>query len=346
MPRKSVSKKYLHDIRFLVQLNIIGGKRGVLDFCMKEGLIANKYECPTCGEDMQLVEKKDGVDGFKWQCERAVNKKKHTVNRSVRKGSWFDASKLGMDDILIITRAWVEAYENHQISRLTRVDANIVADWMSFCQEVCLFACVGESTNLGGDGEIVEIESLLGKRNYNKDNGKPMDDEWVFGGVQNDNKYFFEVVPHKGKDILLEIIQRRIFPGTVVISDCWETYKCLKDERFKSFSVNQKVTFKNPVTGASANNVEGLWSSIRRKLHKKKQVEKIFDSNLAEFMWRRRHKNDPDLLFKSFLKAIVNLYPPMIKDEKQNENKVDSDVDEPQPGPSWKRTKYEKKGML
>lgn len=164
----------------------------------------------------------------------------------------------------------------------------------------------------------------------------------MFSGVQKDNKYFFEIVPHKGKDTLLEVIQRRILPETVVISDCWEIYKCLKTERYKIFLINQKVAFKNPVTGASANNVEGLWSSIRCKLRIKNQVEKIFDSNLAEFMWRRRHKNDPDVLFKSFLKAITNLYPPMIKDE----NKVDSDVDEPQPGPFWKKTKYEKKGML
>lgn len=144
---------------------------------MKEGLIINKYECPTCGKDMELVEKKDSVDGFKWQCEKTVNKKKHTVNRSVRKGSWFEASRLGMDDILIITRAWVEAYENHQISRLARVDFDTVTDWTSLCREVCLFACMGESTNLGGNDEIVEIESLLGKRNYNTANGKPMDDE-------------------------------------------------------------------------------------------------------------------------------------------------------------------------
>ncbi|GFR04960.1 hypothetical protein TNCT_167841 [Trichonephila clavata] len=36
------------------------------EFCMKAGLIANRYEC---GKDMKLVERHDISDGFEWRCK-------------------------------------------------------------------------------------------------------------------------------------------------------------------------------------------------------------------------------------------------------------------------------------
>ncbi|GBM58641.1 hypothetical protein AVEN_251912-1 [Araneus ventricosus] len=55
-------------------------------------MIAKEYACPTCGEKMVLTER-DGSDDYSWVCRKfGVNA--HHFRRTVRKGSWFDESKL------------------------------------------------------------------------------------------------------------------------------------------------------------------------------------------------------------------------------------------------------------
>ncbi|GFW71707.1 mitotic-spindle organizing protein 2A [Trichonephila clavipes] len=82
-------------------------------------------------------------------------------------------------------------------------------------------AVLKESEPLGGEEKIVEIdESMFGKMKYGK--GKPVNGQWVFGGVErNSNKCFFRVVPNTTKEELLSVIKEWVVPGSVIISDCW-----------------------------------------------------------------------------------------------------------------------------
>ncbi|GFX42834.1 DUF5641 domain-containing protein [Trichonephila clavipes] len=61
------------------------GKKELIEWCMKEGLIASSYECPKCNEQIGLNERKSVVlDGFEWRCrKKGVNA--HDVCRSIRK---------------------------------------------------------------------------------------------------------------------------------------------------------------------------------------------------------------------------------------------------------------------
>ncbi|GFX70601.1 uncharacterized protein TNCV_875751 [Trichonephila clavipes] len=46
-------------------------KKELIEWCMKEGLIASSYECPKCNEQMALNERKSVVlDGFEWRCRK------------------------------------------------------------------------------------------------------------------------------------------------------------------------------------------------------------------------------------------------------------------------------------
>ncbi len=75
---------------------------------------------------------------------------------------------------------------------------------------------------IGGEEKIVEInEGLVAKRKYNCGRIK-QGIVWVFGGVvRGETNYcFIEFVPDRKKKILLEVIRRRILPGTTISSDC------------------------------------------------------------------------------------------------------------------------------
>ncbi|XP_035220542.1 uncharacterized protein LOC118193551, partial [Stegodyphus dumicola] len=131
-----------------------------------------------------------------------------------------------------------------------------VVDWRNFCREVCMDVCVKKSEMIGGPGMAVEIdESKFGKRKYNR--GRRVNGKWVFGGIERESgKCFSEVVEDRSRETLLEVIRRKILPGTMIISDCWKSYDCLKNEGFQHLSVNHSLNFVEPTTGAHTNNIE------------------------------------------------------------------------------------------
>ncbi|GFV84027.1 uncharacterized protein TNCV_1368381 [Trichonephila clavipes] len=57
-----------YTLEFFTLLNA-RSKKELIEWCMKEGLIASSYECPKCNEQMGLNEGKSVVlDGFEWRC--------------------------------------------------------------------------------------------------------------------------------------------------------------------------------------------------------------------------------------------------------------------------------------
>lgn len=158
-------------------------------------------------------------------------------------------------------------------------------------------------------GVIVEIdESKFGKRKYNR--GHRVDGAWVFGGRERDDgrKCFFEVVAKRDKDTLLEIIKRKILPGTLIISDCWKAYDCLEKEGYRHMTVNHSKNFKDPETGAHTNSIEGTWQKIKHGVHFPQfGIKKGFlGGYLAEYQWRC-WVGDRERFF-CFLECIREIY--------------------------------------
>ncbi|GFY19917.1 mitotic-spindle organizing protein 2A [Trichonephila clavipes] len=88
-----------YTLEFFTLLNA-RGKKELIEWCMKEGLIASSYECPNCNEQMRLNERKSVVlDGFEWRCRKKVCMNA-VVNESVKIGGVnviveIDESKFG-----------------------------------------------------------------------------------------------------------------------------------------------------------------------------------------------------------------------------------------------------------
>lgn len=67
---------------------------------MEEGLFAKERLCPICAGEMSLSRCEDRSDGFKWECRVQVNFKKHRAELSIRKDSWFEKSRMTLEEIL------------------------------------------------------------------------------------------------------------------------------------------------------------------------------------------------------------------------------------------------------
>ena len=144
------------------------------------------------------------------------------------------------------------------------------------------------SVQLGGDNIVVEIdEAKIGKRKYNK--GRLVTGQWVFGGIERETKsLFIEPVPNRSSKTLLRVIQKWIKPDSTILSDCWKSYNCLYKKGFQHFTVNHKMNFVDPDSGAHTQNIERCWRETRANIprygtrkehHKKWRITKDVDCN-------------------------------------------------------------------
>jgi hypothetical protein len=72
------------------------------------------------------------------------------------------------------------------------------------------------------------------------------------------NHCFFIPVKRRNKRTLWPLIFKHIAQGTKIISDGWSAYKGL-DQFYEHEMVNHSENFKDPITGARTNTIEGCW---------------------------------------------------------------------------------------
>ncbi|KAK3932709.1 putative transposase-like protein [Frankliniella fusca] len=278
-----------------------------LKWLHEAGVLTSEYICPNCVRPMVLGAKNRCQDGFVWRCNRC------NTTRSVRVGSWFAESKISLRKIMLITYMRVYKFSQEHIMREADISNKIVVDWFSFCREVCVEIMLKQHEPIGGPEKIVEIdETLCNKRKYNKGK-KKVCQQWVFGGVeQGSNKCFLVKVDKRDARTLIPLIVKNVLPGTTIYSDSWKAYETLGPRGFRHLQVNHSVTFKEGEV--CTNTVEGMWALVKRSFPRCNRQKAIFDSYLAEFMFRRRWLSEGDK-FAMFLEKIKVVYKPKTADD-------------------------------
>ena len=89
----------------------------VMNWCIKNGLIASELECPTCGGQMKLARRGSKATGFSFRCN---TNKTHEV--ASRKFSFFENSKLTIQDIMVFVKSYLEGHTLFMTSKLSGVN--------------------------------------------------------------------------------------------------------------------------------------------------------------------------------------------------------------------------------
>ena len=280
-------------------------KEMLVHWLMNEELMVKERSCPMCAGEMSLTRCEDRSDGLKWECRKQVNGKKHRAEVSIWKGSWFDSSKMTLEEILKLTYWWCQDLDQTQVKHELRLAESTGVDWDSFCREVCEITLLENGEKLGGNGKVVQIdESKFGKRKYHR--GHHVEGQWVFGGIEQDSrKCFLVAVEKRDEQTLLPIIQKWIEPGTVIVSDCWKAYSKLEAHGYEQRTVNHSREFVNK-DGDHTNKIEGHWRHAKCKLPKFGVRKHLFSTYLAEFIWRYMHCDED--LFRLFLNDVKKVY--------------------------------------
>ena len=128
----------------------------------------------------------------------------------------------------------------------------------------------------------------------------------------NHDECFFEYVERRNEETLLEVIQRKILPGSTIMSDMWSGYQNLLTRLshygYSHLTVNHSQNFINPVTGANTQSIESFWSVIKRNLRKKGTNYgkfNIMQSKIKEDLFKKQFINTK---FETMIEIIAFIY--------------------------------------
>jgi transposase-like protein len=265
--------------------------------------------------------------GKHFRCHRTVQAgtvAPHDVRISLAAGSWFERSKLPMEQIVLLTYFVAYGASYDEIHRecvsldfdsRARLGSETVADWYFYFREVTERAMLDRWTAagpMGGPGFIVEIdESKFGKRKNNV--GRVTDGHWVLGLYQRGTAKLRAIVLTQDRSAasLLPLIQRHVLPGTTIMTDEWRAYRGLPALGYTHLRVNHSTNFVDPLTGAHTQNIESQWRPMKKYVcrggvpnepHLKQQ-------HIMEYLWRRDVKNAGSDAFVQLVTELLHQFP-------------------------------------
>jgi hypothetical protein len=124
-----------------------------IEFLKDIGFLRKAMRCGSCEGDMTWSAHPILSDGFAWRCNRRVAGVKCGHMASIRRGSWFQRSRLTLLEILLITYDIVCREPAHRIQYEYGIDSNTIADWGMFCREAMLAFLEGSSVKRPLDGQ-------------------------------------------------------------------------------------------------------------------------------------------------------------------------------------------------
>jgi IS1 family transposase len=271
---------------------IFASEEHALKYLIEKGVIPESAICSKCSGPATLRMERKVYRCASYKCR---------TERSCLRGTFFSGHRVQINKILEVAYYWLAKASNIQIETFTGVCDQAVTSFVRFLRQLVADMLDEIDYVIGGEGSIVEIdETKLGKRKYNR--GHRVDGVWILVGVERtaERKVFMRIIEKRDSETLTNLILRHVNPGSVIITDYWKGYLRLSDHDFTHLKVNHSVTFKDELTGACTNTVEGTNNAIKMSIQPRQRTKNCED-NLWEFIWRRRNQGS---LWESFIRAL------------------------------------------
>lgn len=124
----------------------------------------------------------------------------------------------------------------------------------------------------------------------------------VFGILERNGKVYTRVVPNVTAKTLMDEIKAKTHKGSVFYTDCFISYKSLK-QYGKHHKINKQYSFAAGKT--HINGIEGFWSYAKERFHKYHGINMMnYPLYLKEMEFRFNHRNEDiyELLFNMIIR--------------------------------------------
>ena len=237
---------------------------------------------------------------------------------SCTKGTWFENTKIPPAQILLVTICFAHKFSYSQTAVACTignhlVSENTIADWFSYCREVCVLSMEHKYANrgkIGGPNHIVQVdECKIGRRKYHR--GRVVEGNWILGMIDiNTNEVRMAICPNNRRDAqtLYDLISEHV--ELTSTHGCMEGLQWLVSRWFcKSFSRKPLLHFVDPITHVHTNNIESHWRSLRHRLSRGGIRKDQLDSHISEHLWHLDCKNRGADPFQDLMEDIKAVYP-------------------------------------
>lgn len=278
--------------------NIMSNEEQCHQFLVNNGIFYETLDCIECGSPLNRYTNR-------FMCKKRSCSKRN-ISISVRIGTFFFDVSLSELDIMWLSQHWLVEMPVKTAILMTGHSPETICRFYKYFRQLVTSDLREEDQIIGGEGVAVEIdETKLGKRKYNR--GHRVDGVWIVVGIERteQKKVFLIQVPNRSANILHEIIQRHVRPGSIIHTDLWRGYSNLNELGMDHLTVNHSQTFVDPISGACTNTVEGINSGLKRKIPVRNRVREGIELHLGEYIWRRQNE---DRLFDAFVKAMRDIH--------------------------------------
>ena len=149
---------------------------------------------------------------------------------------------------------------------------------------------INHPEKIGGPGLIVQVdETLIFHRKYGV--GRIPRQIWLVGGVclTQPSSFFLVMLENRNANTMTQVLSNWVYPGSVLVTDAWRSYisAATRSNMLIHKTVNHSYQFVSD-TGYHTNNIESLWSSLKRWMRLKKYIYSSTDDilyYLAEFIF-------------------------------------------------------------
>jgi transposase-like protein len=261
---------------------------------LKRYIFGKNHKCKTCGSRCIWNKKSE----FQLRCTWMHCKRKF----SALEGSIAYKSKLKLDKILEVIYLWCMDANTSLICSIIQISKTTISLLYKKMNKHLTNSYYRQLPKLGGENTIVEIdESKFGKRKYHR--GHSVEGVWVFGMVEKttQRKILLFPVERRNADTLLRLIIDNVMSDSIIYSDCWKAYAKLVRYFRRHLTVNHSLTFKDPISQAHTNTIEGNWSAIKAGIPRRKRTKKDITMYLIKFMIKR---NEPGDVFANIIKYL------------------------------------------
>lgn len=151
-------------------------------------------------------------------------------------------------------------------------------------------------------GEIEVDESYFGGKHKGKRGRGAAGKVPVFGILKRGGKVYTKVIPDTRTDTLMDIMQHKIVPDSIVYTDAWRSYNALDVSEFRHYRINHSELFADRHN--HINGIENFWNQAKRHMRRFNGIpRKHFPLFLKECEWRFNHSDPKEQL--KLLKQLV-----------------------------------------
>ena len=187
-----------------------------------------------------------------------------------------------------------------QTANFLKLNRNTINRYYRLFREKILIASEAEN---GFEGELELDESYFGGKHHKGKRGRGSENKIpVFGILKRNGKVYTQIIPDSSSETLLDIVQTKIKPDSIVYTDSFRAYNKLSLKGYKHYRINHSVEFakgKNHING-----IESFWGYCKMRLSKFYGLKKEeFLLHLKECEFRFNHRKQD--LYKILLEVIT-----------------------------------------